>query len=497
MASYATNAEISPNRSTVVPFPARSYSPHAIPREEAYRLCALLFFGDWIVASVAVFSGLQLRNWQRVGSIVGPASSMDARSSLMLWCLGGGTLFAWLMVAFKTYEVVNLYRMQRLSKNLLRSVLIWAIVVWAYIGLFQVTGFTPRIGVAYCIVTLTLFVTLWRLGSFVFLIQPSVKEAASSRVIVVGWNDKVANLRKAMRRDLAQLDEIIGCVPMPGGLFASKPPAELAVLGDYSDLPKIVSQCQVNSIILSDVSCSAREIEHLILFCQREMLGFQMVPEYFPALNSGLQVQTLSGVPLLGVSQLPLDRTLNRLIKRMMDIVGASIGMLISAVVIPPFALFVYLESPGPLLHRQLRTSRGGRTFFIYKLRTTRLSAGPGQGLSTDQEPPSTRFGAFMRRHDFDELPQFWNVLNGDMSIVGPCPEQPEVIERFKAEIPSLNVRHEVRAGITGWSQIHGLHGDTDLSQRVKADLYYLENWSIMIDLFCIVASPFRARSAR
>jgi exopolysaccharide biosynthesis polyprenyl glycosylphosphotransferase len=473
--------------------------PRLIPRERAYGLCALLLIGDWLTACAGIFAGLVLRDWQRTGWILRSGTLLDFRTSPIPWSLAGGTLFIWLMVMFKTYEVLNLYRMRLWSKNLVRSVAICSVVVWAYIGLFQATGYTPRVGVAYCVVALVCFGTFWRLTSFIFLMQPDIKEAASSRVIVVGWNEKVAHLRKAMRRDLAQLCEIIGCVPMPGGAFSSRPPTELAVLGDYSDIPRIAAECHVNSIILSEVTCSSLEIQHLILFCQREMIGFQMVPEYFPALNSGLQVQTLSGVPLLGVSHLPLDRTLNRMIKRVIDIVGALAGLCVAAVLMPVFALMVYLESPGPVFQRQLRASRGGRIFYIYKIRATSVAppVDPAASELEKTEPPPLKIGKFMRKYDIDELPQFWNVLIGDMSLVGPCPERPEIIERLKDEIPNYNARHEVRAGLTGLAQIRGLKGDGDLGNRIAADLYYLENWSVMADLYCIVATFFRTRSSR
>ncbi|HMD61314.1 MAG TPA: sugar transferase [Opitutaceae bacterium] len=512
-ATYASPSVFPSRRSTVVPFPeagllqeqpptvteAPKEAPHrAIPREKAYGLCALLLMGDWMFACLAVFAGLAVRDWQRNGWVLAPIELFDHWSPIALWSLCGGGLFAWFMVMFKTYEVSNLYNLRRWSKNFVRSLFLWAVAVWAFIGLFQVTSFAPRLGAIYCILALTVSVTLWRLVSFIFLIQPDVKEAASSRVIVVGWNDKVAHLRKAMRRDLSQLGEIIGCVPMPGGHFAAKPPPELAVLGDYSEIPRLVVECNANSIILSDVSCPAREIQDLIGFCQREMIGFKMVPEYFPALNSGLQVQALSGVPLLGVSELPLDRTLNRMVKRVVDIVGALAGLCISAFIIPPFALMVYLESPGPVFYRQRRTSRGGRTFDIYKVRSMRIDAESGSGAvwCKRDDPRRLRIGTFMRKFNIDELPQFWNVLKGDMSLVGPRPERPELILKFKDEIPNYNARHEVRTGLTGWAQIHGLRGDTDLRKRIEADLYYLENWNVFIDLYCIIATLFRVKNA-
>jgi exopolysaccharide biosynthesis polyprenyl glycosylphosphotransferase len=509
----ATNAVFPHRNSTLVPFPRAGPSterpkaaqeifkraaPQAIPREYAYGLCALILMGDWLVACSAVYAGLTLRDWQRNGWVLVLKNPFDLQSPLALWSLIGGILFSWFMVAFKTYEVANLYNLRRWSKNLVRSVFLWAVAVWAIIGLFQVANFAPRLGALYCILTLTGFATLWRLVSFMFLIQPNVKEAASSRVIVVGWNDKVADLRKAMRRDLSQLEEIIGCVPMPGGYFAAKPPAELAVLGDYSAIPTLVAECNANSIILSDVSCPPLEIQHLIGFCQRELINFRMVPGYFPALKSGLQIQTLSGVPLLGVSQLPLDRTINRLVKRVIDVLGAIVGLCVSSLIVPAFAVIVYLESPGSVLYKQRRTSRGGRTFDIYKIRSMSADAESASGAvwCKKDDPRRLKIGTFMRKFNIDELPQFWNVLIGDMSLVGPRPERPELIEKFKDEIPNYNARHEVRAGLTGWAQIQGLRGDTDLNKRIEADLYYLENWSVMVDFYCIIATLFKVKNA-
>jgi exopolysaccharide biosynthesis polyprenyl glycosylphosphotransferase len=481
-----------------VPGVAHTGSSQAMPREHAYRLCSVLFIGDWIAAFFAIFCGLQVREWQRTGLSPWLENPLGIRSSVLLWSVGGSMLFIWLMVVMKTYEVANLYRFQSWLKNLLRSVLLWSIAIWACIGLFQIVNFSPRVGVVYCMATLTAFVTFWRLTSFMFIMQPRVREAVSSRVIVVGWNDRVSHLRTAMRRDLSQLGEIIGCIPMPGGYFATRPPAELAVLGDYSALGRLVRECRANSIILSDVSCPAREIQHLIGFCQRELLGFQMVPEYFPALRSGLQVQTLSGVPLLGVSQLPLDRTLNRAIKRAMDIVGAIVGLALCALIVPLFAVLVHLESPGPILYRQRRTSRSGRTFVIFKIRSMRVDAERSSGAVWCKKEDTRRLkiGTLMRKYNIDELPQFWNVLIGDMSLVGPRPERPELIEKFKEEIPNYNARHEVRSGLTGWAQINGLRGDTDLGKRIEADLYYLENWSIMLDIYCLFLTFVRNKNA-
>jgi lipopolysaccharide/colanic/teichoic acid biosynthesis glycosyltransferase len=150
------------------------------------------------------------------------------------------------------------------------------------------------------------------------------------------------------------------------------------------------------------------------------------------------------------------------------------------------------------VFYRQRRTSRSGRTFYIYKIRSMRVDAEAASGAVWCQKEDSRRLkiGTFMRKTNIDELPQFWNVLVGDMSLVGPRPERPELIEKFKDTIPNYNARHEVRTAITGWAQIHGLRGDTDLRKRIEADLYYLENWSPLLDLYCIVATLFKVKNA-
>jgi exopolysaccharide biosynthesis polyprenyl glycosylphosphotransferase len=269
-------------------------------------------------------------------------------------------------------------------------------------------------------------------------------------------------------------------------------------LGEFSALPELVAECQASSIILADVSLPASDIQNLIAFTQRELLGFQMIPDYFPALNSGLQVQTISGVSLLGVSKLPLDSMINRMMKRLIDIIGAAFGILVTSPIVLLFSTIVFAESPGPVFYEQRRTSRSGRTFLIYKIRSMRPDAEAGSGAvwCTKDDDRRLRVGSFMRRWNIDELPQFWNVLKGDMSLVGPRPERPELILKFKDEIPNYNARHEVRSGLTGWAQIQGLRGNTDLNLRIEADLFYLENWSLIFDFYCIISTFFKPKNA-
>ena len=200
-------------------------------------------------------------------------------------------------------------------------------------------------------------------------------------------------------------------------------------------------------------------------------------------------------MPVLGVGKLPLHHAFNNAIKRFNDIIGSVIGLLVFAPLMAVFMAWVYFESPGPVLYRQRRIGLNGKPFDILKIRSMRLDAEtPGKiGWTVKDDPRRLKIGTMIRKWNIDELPQFWNVLRGDMSLVGPRPERPELIEDFKEDIPHYNVRHNIKPGVTGWAQVNGLRGDTCLRERVKFDLDYIENWNFLLD-FQIMVMTFLSR---
>jgi exopolysaccharide biosynthesis polyprenyl glycosylphosphotransferase len=236
---------------------------------------------------------------------------------------------------------------------------------------------------------------------------------------------------------------------------------------------------------VADLNLAMDEIIELANIAEKEFVQFKVIPSYFQTLVSGLRSETISGVPILGIADLPLDRPFNRLLKRAMDIVGAIVGLFISAPLMGIFGALVYLESPGPIFYRQVRSGKNGRPFHIIKIRSMRLDAeaAGGAGWTTKDDPRRLRIGKFLRGWNIDEIPQFWNVLKGDMSLIGPRPERPELIATFKHQIPHYNARHASKPGITGWAQVSGFRGDTSLVERVRHDLSYLENWSLWLDI--------------
>ena len=273
---------------------------------------------------------------------------------------------------------------------------------------------------------------------------------------------------------------------------------QLPYLGSIEEAERIISSIAIDILILADLEYDRQRILHLANACEREMVEFKVVPSYFQILVSGLHLETVSGIPVLGVSRLPLDRIVSRAFKRAIDIVGGTLGLLLSLPIIFIFGAIVYLESPGPIFYRQRRSGRNGKLFDIIKIRSMRLDAeGDGKvGWTVQDDPRRLRIGAFMRKWNIDEVPQFWNVLKGEMSLVGPRPERPELVATFKHDVPHYNARHNAKPGITGWAQVHGLRGNTDLGERINYDLWYMENWSPILDFQIMFMTLFKHKNA-
>ena len=223
------------------------------------------------------------------------------------------------------------------------------------------------------------------------------------------------------------------------------------------------------------------------------------MPAAFPIFLTGLRLQTVGSIPVIGVEDLAISRLFNRAAKRLFDLAGALFGLAVSAPVIALLATWIKVESPaGPVFFRQARIGAGHRAFTLYKLRSMRPDAAASDDVNQSTRPDDPRLlriGAFLRRWNLDELPQYWNVLRGDMSLVGPRPERPHHVAQLSQVISHYLPRHLVNPGMTGWAQVNGLRGDTDLAERIRYDIFYIENWSLWLDCQIILLTFLRWRS--
>ena len=203
--------------------------------------------------------------------------------------------------------------------------------------------------------------------------------------------------------------------------------------------------------------------------------------------------EDLMGLPVINIRYVPLTNTGNSLVKRVMDIVGSLVGIILTSPIMLVCAVLVKLTSPGPVIFKQERVGLHNKPFYMYKFRSMELQKETDEkkAWTVRNDPRVTGVGKFMRRTSIDELPQLFNILKGDMSLVGPRPERPLFVEKFKEEIPRYMVKHQVRPGLTGWAQVNGLRGDTSIRKRIEYDIYYIENWSLWFDIKIIIMTFF------
>jgi len=250
---------------------------------------------------------------------------------------------------------------------------------------------------------------------------------------------------------------------------------------------------RLDRLIIADAALGHDERLELVEICQAEGARCDFVPDLFEVMLGRARLDEIGGVPLVGSRLHPLGR-IDRVQKRTLDIAGALCGLVVLSPLLAFTALLVRLDSPGGALYRQRRLGRDGRAFDLWKFRSmpTDAEAGSGPVRNTKTDTRATRVGRILRRTSLDELPQLWNVLRGEMSLVGPRPERPFFVESFRERIPRYLERHGVKSGLTGWAQVNGLRGDSSIEDRTRFDIWYVENWTLALDLKILVLTALR-----
>lgn len=264
-------------------------------------------------------------------------------------------------------------------------------------------------------------------------------------------------------------------------------------IGPYDDLESILTERNPDEVVVAMPPEDFTQTGRMIGICEKTGTKLSLIPFYAAYMPSNPQVDNINGLPMINLRRIPLDNMGNAFVKRAMDIAGAMVLILLTSPLMLVAAVGVKLSSPGPILFRQERVGKDKKNFYMYKFRSMRVNAEEQTGWSRDVDPRKTKFGSFIRKCSIDELPQFFNVLKGDMSLVGPRPEVPHYVEQFKEEIPRYMVKHQVRPGITGWAQVNGLRGDTSIKLRIEHDLYYIENWNVFFDLKILLKTVTKA----
>ena len=275
------------------------------------------------------------------------------------------------------------------------------------------------------------------------------------------------------------------------GVLADTPTAPprwgIPVLGRYADLKHILSERRIDQVIIALGSGESQRLEKVLADLDDEVASVMLAPDLLHIATLRSSVENFDGVPIIHLRDSPLVGWAS-VQKRAFDVIGSGSALILGLPILAFLAAGIAISSGFPVFYRQRRMGLDGRIFTMLKFRTMRRDAEKdGPGWSQADDPRRTRFGAWLRRFSLDELAQLWNVLKGDMSLVGPRPEQAELIREFRREIPSYMLRHKVRSGMTGWAQVHGLRGDTSLHARIEHDIYYIQNWTFSLDIRILV----------
>ncbi|MDX2271944.1 MAG: undecaprenyl-phosphate glucose phosphotransferase [Cyanobacteriota bacterium] len=389
------------------------------------------------------------------------------------------------------------YRESKLLSRFDEVVTVWAGLALAFAlilaGAFFIRSISlSRLVVGYAAVLAWMWLTLTRLGLRGWMGWLRRRGWGIRESLWVGENPLLSEVKERLER-LPQLGfRLVGVV-------GNSPKTTVEGIPYVCDLEHLThylqSHPQIGEVWFAQPELATQERLLSLHYLGRTDLNVRLLPDILAFVTVNLSLQLVDGIPLLTLKAPPLRFWHNRLLKRSTDVVGSLLGLILLSPLLVGIGLAVRLSSPGPILYRQERISLDGHCFWIYKFRTMRVDAESNQqpGWTIPDDPRRTPLGSLLRRFNLDELPQLWNVLRGEMSLVGPRPERPYFVEQFSREIPKYLDRHLVKTGVTGWAQIHGLRGDTSIARRTQYDLYYVQNWSFLLDLRIIVLTIWQA----
>ena len=309
------------------------------------------------------------------------------------------------------------------------------------------------------------------------------KGVGGDRVLLIGGGDSGRMILQRVQANPKLGFQVIGVVDNS----STRSVLNVPILGSVADIPRIIDEFAVDEVIIALPENTHQELIGIISLCEREKVGIRVLPDAFGIMASEVTIGYLGGLPLLTIRDVALQGW-KLTLKRGMDLVGSAIGLVFLSPFLMLVALLIKLDSPGPVFYTHERMGLDAKSFKILKFRSMREDAErSGPGWTVENDPRRTKLGAFIRRANIDELPNLINVLFGEMSLVGPRPERPVYVEQFREMIPRYMDRHREKAGMTGWAAVNGLRGDTSIEERTKYDLWYIENWSLALDIKIII----------
>ena len=395
------------------------------------------------------------------------------------------------------YTALNLYKSKRYSSakreffDIVKANLIGLLIFFVALYIINEPDFSRSVIFIFFVINVGLTI-LVRNTIRVFLRQIRKKGYNVKYIVLVGYS----------RAAEEYIDRIIAN-PQWGyvvrGILDDHIPAGtlyrgVKVLGRIDNLYYVLPENKLDEIAVTLSLEDYDRLEEIVGLCEKSGVHTKFIPDYNSVIPSRPYTEDLSGLPVINIRRVPLTNTLNWVVKRVVDIIGSLVALVIFSPVMLIAAIVIKCSDEGPVIFKQERVGLHNKTFQMYKFRTMAVQKPQeeSKAWTVKNDPRVTKFGKFLRKTSLDEIPQFYNILKGDMSLVGPRPERPVFVDKFKEEIPRYMIKHQVRPGLTGWAQVNGYRGDTSIRKRIDCDIYYIENWTFGFDIKILFMTIFK-----
>lgn len=395
------------------------------------------------------------------------------------------------------YSTFNLYSPKRVQGrrveclNVLKANMLGGLIVTSLMMLIKMMDFSRGLIISFFALNVVLDITA-RLCIRGVLRDIRKKGMNLKHILLVGYGHSAEEYIDRIKENPEWGYRIYGILDDFAGRATKY--RDVNVIGRTDDLERILKSNQLDEIAITLGLNEYYKLETIVAQCEKSGVHTKFIPDYGNIIPTRPYTEDLMGLPVINIRHVPLTNTFNAMAKRAVDIVGASVALVLFSPVMLIAAILVKLTSPGPLIFKQERVGLHNQPFVMYKFRSMEVQKKSKEktGWTTKNDPRVTGVGKFLRRTSIDELPQLINVLKGEMSLIGPRPERPQFVEKFKEEIPRYMVKHQVRPGITGWAQVNGYRGDTSIRKRIEYDLYYIENWTMGLDIKILILTVFK-----
>jgi len=406
-------------------------------------------------------------------------------------------------ITLERFEISHSYRFRPIS-SIIKNIVIYELFIIALFYLcilFKIYIFDDRLIFYFISITFVFFLAE-RVFIKIFLNILRRIGFNYKRYLIVGAGILGVNFYEKTSKNIDLGIKIIGFLddnPHPTEFkeYLYNSEIKKMILGTTDNIEKIIKTYLIDNVIIALPMRAEEKIIDLVNTCEKYGAKAELIPDYYKIISNRPSIRQIENYPLIGVRNAPLENMFNRLIKRMLDVLLSTVGLLF----LSPFFIIIMslikLTSKGPVFFKQIRTGYKQKDFYIYKFRSMKVNDNSDKIQATKDDPRKTAFGDFLRRTNIDELPQLINILKGDMSVVGPRPHMLAHTEEFYQKYDKYHVRHWVKPGLTGWAQVNGWRGDSDIGIRVKYDIDYIENWSIFLDIKIIFLTVFGKKVKR